>query len=201
MIMQSDVGEFPRAWDRGLFLFGLGLYTLGQILINLGRDFVDAQSPIDFAHWLLIAGVLFLIPFVGRLPRRNIHLVTLPLLLVGIAAVIGMSVLDFVFWRLPDGELESQLAGTLIGTPVIWQPFMVIGPNHVFNAGLMLPSLSYFQASKAGTLLVIAGTLTIVLGVQWFNVIGYAVLTAGYALNFLGATRQARSSNQEGYPG
>lgn len=184
MIIQAEAGNFPRYWDRVLFVAGLAIYTLGQTLINLGREFVERQSPVDYAHWLLLIGVLFLIPFIGRLPRRNLHLVTLPLLLAGIAAVIGMCVIDFIFWSLPAGDLENQLASALIATPSIWPVFIEIGPNHVFSLGLMLPGLSWYRASRAGTLLVIAGTLIVVLGVQWFNVIGYAVLTLGYILAF-----------------
>ncbi|WP_417470951.1 hypothetical protein [Maricaulis sp.] len=186
MIIQAGTDDFPRYWDRVLFVAGLAIYTTGQVLINLGRDFVEAQTPIDFAHWLLLLGVLFLIPFTGRLPRRNLHLLTLPLLIAGIAAVIGMCLIDFIFWSLPAGDLENRLASELIATPSIWPVFITIGPNHVFSLALMLPSLSWYRASRAGTALVIIGTLTVMLGVQWFNVIGYAVLTLGYGLNFNG---------------
>tara|TARA_R110002095_G_scaffold46246_2_gene41467 strand:+ start:863 stop:1453 length:591 start_codon:yes stop_codon:yes gene_type:complete len=184
MILQSDDIHFPKYWDKALFVGGLAIYALGQILINLGPDFTTQQAPIDYAHWLLIVGVLFLIPFIGRLPRQNIHLVTIPLLLAGIGFVIGMCVIDFVFWSLSDPELERALARHLIATPVIWQPFMVFGSNTVFNLGLLLPSLSYFRASRLGTILVILGTLVIFVGTQWFNVIGYLIVLAGYALNF-----------------
>lgn len=184
MILQADNETFPGPSDRALFLVGLALYIFGQVLINLGQDFVEAQRPIDFAHWLLIAGVLFLVPFAARLPHRNIHLLTLPLLLAGIMFVIGMCVLDLVFWSLPDGDLERDIANHLVGTGAIWDPFMIYGSNHIFNAGLLLPSLSYFRKSPVGTGLVVLGTLVIVLGVQWFNVVGYVLVAAGYALNF-----------------
>ncbi|WP_417493738.1 hypothetical protein [Maricaulis sp.] len=184
MILQSEESRFPKRIDRILFIAGLAIYVTGQILINLGPGFTEQQAPIDYAHWLLIIGVLFLIPFAGRLPRRNIHLIGIPLLLAGVCFVIGMCVIDFIFWSIPDAELKRALASHLIATAVIWEPFMVFGPNTIFNLGLLLPSLSYFRASRTGTILVILGTLVIVVGTQWFNVIGYLIVLAGYVLNF-----------------
>ncbi|WP_417489315.1 hypothetical protein [Maricaulis sp.] len=184
MILQAEAGSFPRHIDRILFIAGLVIYTAGQVLLNLGQDFVAAQSPVDFAHWLLLTGALFLIPFVARLPWRNLHLITIPLMLVGIASVVGMCVLDFIFWSLPDGEFERQVAGHLIATPAIWQPFMAIGPNYIFGAGLMLPCLSYWNRSRTGVVLVVAGTAIIALLFHWFNVVGYTALTLGYVLCF-----------------
>jgi hypothetical protein len=184
MILQANTSDFPRYSDRVLFVLGLGIYTLGQVLINLGQGFVERQTPVDFAHWFLLIGGLFLLPFVGRLPRRNIHLITIPVLIAGIAFMIGMNVLDFIFWSLPNDEFEAELARRLIDTPVIWQPFITIGPNYVFTTGLVLPCLSYFKVSRTGVLLVIGGSLIMLVGTQWFNVVGYLVMIAGYVLCF-----------------
>jgi hypothetical protein len=184
MIIQADTQDFPRHIDRVLFIAGLVIYTCGQVLLNLGQDFVAAQRPVDFAHWLLLTGALFLIPFVARLPWRNLHLITIPLMLAGIASVVGMCVLDFVFWSLPEGELEREVAGHLIATHAIWQPFMAIGPNYIFGAGLLMPGLSYWDRSRAGVVLVIAGTAIIALLFHWFNVVGYVALTLGYGMCF-----------------
>jgi hypothetical protein len=184
MIIQSEQGGFPQYVHKLLFIIGLSIYTCGQFLIKLGQDFVDHQSPVDFAHWLLIIGVLFFVPFVGRLPLKNIHILGVPLILLGISFVIGMSVIDFIFWSLPNDKFEQELAEHLISTEVIWQPFIVFGSSYIFHTGLLIPSLSYFSNSKIGTLLVILGTVFIAIGTQWLIVIGYCVLTYGYFLNF-----------------
>jgi|GEM_PF-808934 len=190
MIIQYPASGFPGRVDHALFLAGLCVYTLGQVLINAQFSTRFADLPIDLSHWALILGVVLLLPFAGALPWRNVFLLAKPLLMAGIAFAVGMCVLDFVFWSLPGyGEMEAQLATHLINTPVIWEPFMRWGSNEVFNAGLALPSLAYFRASRTGTALVLIGTLVIAIGTQWFNVIGYGVLTLGYVLNFRGAFR------------
>lgn len=181
MIIQADAGDFPRYWDRVLFIAGLAIYTAGQVLINLGQPFVEAQRPVDFAHWGLLVGVVLLLPFAGRLPRRNIHLVTLPLLLAGVAFTIGMCVLDFVFWALPNGEMESEVARRLIDTPSIWGPFITFGPNYI-----LMPALSYWKVSRLGPALVVLGVVVMFFGTHWFNVGGWALILAGYLFCFNG---------------
>ena len=184
MILQSSQAPFPPRGDRVLFVSGLLAYMLGQVLLNFGQDFVDRQRPIDFAHWSLLIGVLLMLPFAGQLPRRNIHWLTQPLLIAGIAAIIGMCLIDFVFWSLPGGDFEYQLFLQLREEPSIWQAFIIIGPNYVFGAGLALPSLSYWNASRTGTLLVLAGTaMNALLNRDWI-VQSYLLITLGYALNF-----------------
>ena len=39
---------------RVLFIVGLLFECIGQILLSNGLEFVYAQKPIDFAHWLLL---------------------------------------------------------------------------------------------------------------------------------------------------
>ncbi|WP_339742817.1 hypothetical protein [uncultured Maricaulis sp.] len=186
MIIQADTQDFPRYWDRVLFIAGLVIYTAGQVLINLGQPFVEAQRPIDFAHWGLLVGVVLLLPFAGRLPRRNIHLVTIPLLLAGVAFTIGMCVLDFVFWALPNGEMENQVARQLIDTPAIWGPFITFGPNYILMPGVTLPALSYLKVSRIGPALVVLGVVVMFFGTHWFNVGGWAMILAGYLFCFNG---------------
>jgi hypothetical protein len=184
MIIQAERGDFPRYFERVLWLAGLTIYILGQILLRQGQDFVEAQRPIDFAHWGLLLGGLFMLPYAGRLPWRNIHLLTIPLLYAGIAALIGMCVLDFVFWSLPNGEMENQVARQLIDTPAVWKPFITFGPNYIFVTAVVLPSLSYFSVSRAGPFVVIAGSMVMLFLTGWWNVVGWALILAGYASCF-----------------
>lgn len=174
----------PLSARETLFLAGLAAYTLGQILLNLGPDFVNRQQPVDYAHWLLIIGVLMLLPFAMNLPRSPVNLAAAPILVAGVGAVIGMCVLDFIFWSLPSGELESALAAHLIGTSVIWEPFMRFGPNTVFMLGLLLPSFWYFRTSRLGVALVFVGWAVIYFAPLWSNPPGYIILAIGYWLNF-----------------
>lgn len=170
--------------DAWLFVIGLALYTLGQVAINAFGAMTKEEIPIDVIHWLMLIGVLMLIPFAARMPRRGLALVASPLLILGVACVIGMCVLDFVFWSLPDDEFRGELARRLMDTPMLWKPFIDWGSDDFFNLGLVLPTFLFLRVSRLGAALVVAGTLSIVIGTSWFNVAGYVLITLGYFLNF-----------------
>ena len=138
------------------FLLGLLLYTVGQFLIFIFFNDIEAlhsQEPIDFAHWFMLIGVLLLIPQIGNFPKTKFNLIGTPLLVLGIGLMIGMCVLDFVFWSIKSPELKSKVATHLINTPAIWEPFMNFN-GWLFNLGLLISSYSYFKNSRTGTLLV-----------------------------------------------
>ena len=176
------------------FLLGLFLYTVGQFLIFIFFNDIDAlhsQEPIDFAHWFLLIGVLLLIPQIGNFPITKINLIGTPILVLGVGLMIGMCVLDFVFWSIKSPEFKSEVATHLINTPAIWEPFMYFN-GWLFNLGLLISSFSYYKISRAGILVVILGTLITWVGSGWFNVLGYLVLTVGFYINFY---RQSLSQN------
>ena len=168
------------------FLLGLVLYTVGQFLIFIFYNDIEAlhsQEPIDFAHWFMLIGVLLLIPQIGNFPKSRWNYISSPTLILGIGLIIGMCVLDFVFWSLKEPELKRQVSEHLINTPEIWKPFMKFN-GLLFNLGLLTSSFCYYQNSKTGTLLVLIGTLAIYIGGGWINVLGYILLTIGFYINF-----------------
>ena len=168
------------------FLLGLLFYTVGQFLIFIFYNDIEAlhsQEPIDFAHWFMLIGVLLLIPQIGNFPKSRWNYISSPTLILGIGLIIGMCVLDFVFWSLKEPELKRQVSEHLINTPEIWKPFMKFN-GLLFNLGLLTSSFCYYQNSKTGTLLVLIGTLAIYIGGGWINVLGYILLTIGFYINF-----------------
>ena len=103
-----------------LFLLGLLTYTVGQYLIFIYFNDLEKlhnQEPIDFSHWLMIIGVLLLIPQIGNFPKSRWNYISFPSLIFGIGLIIGMCVIDFVFWSLKDPVLKSQVTKHLINTP------------------------------------------------------------------------------------
>lgn len=173
----------PDRMDKALFLNGLLVFLGGQVAINAFGAVTRDVIPVDITHWLMPCGAALMIPFAARLPRKGAAIALAPLLLTGIVGVIGMCVIDFVFWSLPDAEFRAELARTLMDTPAVWQPFMRWGPNEIFTAGLALPSLLYWRKSRVGTVLVLLGAIVMAIGPSWFNVAGYVLITAGYALS------------------
>ncbi|XOV82525.1 MAG: hypothetical protein ACFHXK_16900 [bacterium] len=169
-----------------LFVAGLLAYTLGQFLIFVyfnDLEALHAQTPIDFAHWFLLIGLLLLVPQGMSFPKSRLHFVGGPLFVLGIGLLIGMCVLDFVFWSIDSAEQKRELATHLIATPAIWFPFMTVS-GHLFNLGLLICGFSYLKYSKAGTALLCIGTFIVLAGGGWLNVLGYSVLTAGFATCF-----------------
>ena len=167
------------------FLLGLLFYTIGQFLIFIFFDVGEwrNQEPIDFTHWFMLVGVLLLIPQIGNFPKSKLNLIGIPILVIGIGFMIGMCVLDFVFWSIKSPEFSSEVAAHLTNTSAIWKPFMKFN-GLLFNLGLLISSFSYYKNSKTGTLLVLIGTLVIIIGGGWINVIGYTLLTIGFYINF-----------------
>ncbi len=169
-----------------LFLVGLLTYTAGQYLIFIYFNDLEKlhnQEPIDFAHWCMLIGVLLFIPQIGKFPKTKINFVGTPLLILGIGLIIGMCVIDFIFWSIKSPELKSEVATHLMNTPEIWGPFMNIS-GKIFNLGLLISSLSYYKISRTGSLIVLVGTIIIWIGHGWVNVPGYMVITVGFYMNF-----------------
>ena len=131
----------------------------------------------------MLVGVLLLIPQIGNFPKSKLNLIGIPILVIGIGFMIGMCVLDFVFWSIKSPEFSSEVATHLTNTSAIWKPFMKFN-GLLFNLGLLISSFSYYKNSKTGTLLVLIGTLVIIIGGGWINVIGYTILTIGFYINF-----------------
>jgi len=189
----------PEFW----FLSGLLIYTVGQFLIFVFYNDIDAlhsQEPYDFAHWCMLLGVLCLIPQIGSFPESRLGLAGTPLLILGIGLIVGMCVIDFVFWSIDSPEFKSEVASHLIGTPAIWVPFMTAS-GKIFNLGLLISSFRYLRRSKAGSSVVLVGTLIIYMGGGWLNVLGYIVLTAGFYLNFHASESPATQTAASGHSG
>ena len=55
------MAQLPKIMTyRIFFLIGLPFFLIGQIILAQGNAFVYSQKPIDFAHWFLLIGAVFL---------------------------------------------------------------------------------------------------------------------------------------------
>ena len=108
-----------KTYYKILFVIGLLFESIGQILLSKGNDFVYALKPIDFAHWSLLAGAAFLIPQIGQFPKKIFSYIGVPVTIIGIVCIIGMCVLDFIWWSQPTQEIRSEFAGQISKVPSI----------------------------------------------------------------------------------
>lgn len=167
------------------FLLGLLLYTLGQFLIFVVfHQALHTQSPIDFAHWALFIGVLFLIPQIGCFLKTKVGWLGVPVLTLGIGLIIGMCVIDFIFWSMGTGKQVGQFASHVSNVQSIWFPFMTIS-GKIFTFGLIACGLTYFNLSKVGSVFCVIGGLIVYLPTGWDNIIGYSIIFVGYSICFI----------------
>jgi len=164
---------------KTLFLLGFVFEIIGQILMAKGNEFVYNQSPIDYAHWFILIGVVLLIPQAVSFPKSVYTYLGSTITIIGIVCIIGMCVIDFIFWSQPDQESRSAVAKHLSQVSSIWKPFISVGPG-ILNIGLFLLCLNNLKENKIGVALVFVATLIIYL------LPNHSKLIAGYSLTLLG---------------
>ncbi len=170
---------------KPLFIIGLLLEAFGQILLAQGNGFVYALKPIDFAHWSLLMGVALLIPQLGQFPKSIFTYIGVPTIIIGIVCIIGMCVLDFIWWSQPTQEIRNEFAGQISKIPSIWKPFITTGPNFL-NVGLFLLALNYFKQNKLGVLFIILATFILFFGrfIPFRLIVVYLTTAIGYSVIF-----------------
>ncbi|MAD96082.1 MAG: hypothetical protein CMB99_02030 [Flavobacteriaceae bacterium] len=145
---------------RILFIIGIGFLLVGQIILAKGNEYVYNLKPIDFAHWSLLVGSVLLIPQVIRSPRKPFGFIGIPLTMIGIICMVGMCVIDFIFWSFTDEQLRHDFTQHITQVPSIWKTFMTVGPSSkVFNLGLLILSLNYWKSEKIGIGILLLATL------------------------------------------
>ena len=170
------------------FLLGLLFFLIGQIIMSNGNEFVYAQKPIDFAHWFMLLGVVLLIPQVVSYPKKIFSLIGIPLTLIGIVCIIGMCVLDFIWWSFPNEAMRNEFTAHISQIPSIWKPFMTIGPSSkIFNLGLLFLSLNYFKTAKVGIMIILIADLILwhVIPLPHRLIFGYALTLIGFSIILL----------------
>lgn len=170
---------------KPVFILGLLFEMIGQILLAQGNDFVYALRPIDFAHWSLLIGAALLIPQLGQFPKSIFTYIGVPTIIIGVVCIIGMCVLDFIWWSQPTQEIRNEFAGQISKVPSIWKPFITTGPNFL-NVGLLLLAFNYFRQNKTGVVLVFIATLILFFGrsMPYRLIFVYLITAIGFALIF-----------------
>lgn len=170
---------------KNLFILGLLFEMIGQILLSKGNDFVYAQRPIDFTHWFILLGAVFMMPQVVSFPKKIHSYFGAPITIIGIVSLIGMCVLDFVWWSFPNQEMRNELAKHLSQVPVIWKPFITIGPVFT-NIGLFILSFNYFKKNKLGFFIITLATFIILFArfIPHRLIYGYLITAIGFVSIF-----------------
>ena len=175
-----------KTYYKILFVIGLLLEVVAQIMLSKGNEFVYALRPIDFAHWSLLLGAVLLIPQIGNFKTSVFTYIGVPVILVGIASIIGMCVLDLIWWSQPTQEIRNEFANHLIKFPSIWKTFIATYPKFL-NIGLFILSLNFYTQNKAGVLIVMLATIIKLFGsafIPYHLIYVYLLTFIGFCLIF-----------------
>jgi hypothetical protein len=132
-----------------------------------------------------LLGVAFLIPQLGQFPKSIFTYIGIPTIIIGIICLIGMCVLDFIWWSQPTQEIRQEFANQIAKVPSIWKPFISFGPS-ILNFGLLILSFNFFKKNKLGVLIIILATLIIYFGrfIPHRLIYGYALTAIGFSMLF-----------------
>ena len=174
----------PSKNDHMLLLCGLVVSIVGLVGVFTFGATDKSRTAIDLWHWALLVGAVLQLPFAMNLRHNALAALAAVLMTVGLISTVGMCMLDFVFWALPDPDLRGAVAGELMETPSIWQVFMLYGSEEVLYAGYVLAGLTVWKQSWLPAAAIFAGAALAIGGPSWFNVAGACCVAAGFALWF-----------------
>jgi hypothetical protein len=158
------------------------LMALGQMLLGFGREFIDSQKPIDWAHWLSLVGAVGVASSVAQTKSGAIGKIARVLIISGAIAFIGMCAIDFLLWTLPAEPTIDDVLDEALNSPGIAIPFLWVGPSLLF-IGLALKALEWWRLSIWGVTLLISGTLLSgygqAIGNRWVVVASFIMMLFG----------------------
>ncbi|MDQ0576848.1 hypothetical protein [Agromyces albus] len=178
--------QITRTRSAVLFLaVSLAAMGVGQLLLSFGRDFVDAQQPIDWAHWLILIGAVggalstsgFVLGQLGQLGR-----IARAFVVIGAIGFGGMVAIDLMLWTLPADPMLDDALRAALDSPQVAVPFLWVGPA-LFFIGLMLIAVEWVRLSARAAGLFIVGTLLNGVGaatrVDGITLVSSAIMLAG----------------------
>lgn len=165
-------------------VIGLAFLTLNQIMLLKGNEFIQTQYPIDYAHWLLLIGVLLTLS-INYIFSENIFSNTATIMTsLGIVALIGQATIDFLWWSYgTDYVGMNALTNKIMNKPSIRIPFMTIGPG-LFYLGLTTHAGKFIKKHTIWTITTFIGVIFIGLGS--FNYDNRMLVVAGHIILSIG---------------
>lgn len=163
---------------------GLVFLILNQVILLQGNEFIQTQKPIDYAHWLLLLGVLLSLS-VNYIFSNGIFNNTATILTsLGIIALTGQAVIDFLWWSYgTDYEGMNNLINQTMSSPSIRIPFITIGPA-LFYLGLAIHAGKFIRDQEIWSLTAISGV--IITGIGSFGLDSRLIVISGHIILAIG---------------
>jgi len=163
---------------------GLAFLILNQIMLLQGNEFIQTQKPIDYAHWLLLLGVLLTLSLNYIFSNTIFSNTATVLTSIGAIALVGQAVIDFLWWSYgTDYDGMNNLINQIMSRPSIRIPFITIGPA-LFYLGLAIHAGKFIREKTLWSLIAILGVIITGLGSFVFDsryiiILGHIILTFG----------------------
>ena len=175
--------QITRTRNAALSLaVSLAAMGVGQLLLSFGRDFIDAQQPIDWAHWLILIGAAggalstsgFALSQYGRIGRAFV--------MIGAIGFGGMVAIDLMLWTLTADPMFDDALSAALDSPQVAVPFLWVGPT-LFFIGLTLIAVEWVRMSTWAAGLFIFGAVLngvgAATGVDGITLVSFAIMLAG----------------------
>ena len=163
---------------------GLIFLIINQIMLLKGNEFIQNQEPIDYAHWLLLIGVLLTLSLNYIFSDNIFSNVATVLTSLGVIALIGQATIDFLWWSYgTDYAGMNNLTNQIMSRPSIRIPFVTIGPA-LFYLGLATHAGKLMQIQPIWSIAALLGVVTIGLGSFTYDsriliIVGHIILAIG----------------------
>ena len=163
---------------------GLIFLIINQLMLLKGDEFIQTQRPIDYAHWLLLIGVLLTLSlnyiFSDTLFGNTAAILTS----IGTVALVGQATIDFIWWSYgTDYKGMNDLTNQIMDDPSIRIPFVTIGPA-LFYLGLAIHAGVRIKKTPIWSVLALIGVVVTGIGSFYYHsratiLLGHVVLAAG----------------------
>ena len=170
------------------FVSGLALQFFAQILFSVHSESINLLEPIDFIHWILLVGVVLIIPYTMVFSEGVYRSIGSVVTLIGCACNIGMCAIDFVLWTFRDNvEQRNELVSHLMDEPWVWLVFFSVGPAF-YVVGLAIQALGYLRRYTSAAAAVLVGSSLVGIGglilpeVRAIFLTGYLIFITGLIL-------------------
>ncbi|GAA1768194.1 hypothetical protein [Agromyces humatus] len=160
----------------------LAAMGVGQLLLSFGRDFINAQQPIDWAHWLILIGAVGGALSISGFGHGRLGRIARSLVVIGAVGFGGMVAIDLLLWTLPAEPMLDDALSAAIDAPQVAVPFLWVGPA-LFFIGLALVAVEWLRLSAWAAGLFIVGTVLSGVGaataVDGITLVSFAIMLAG----------------------
>jgi len=163
---------------------GLIFLIINQMMLLKGNEFIQTQEPIDYAHWLLLVGVLLTLSLNYIFSNNIFSNVATVLTSLGVIALIGQATIDFSWWSYgTDYAGMDNLTNQIMSRPSIRIPFVTIGPA-LFYLGLATHAGKLMRIQPIWSIVTLLGVVTIGLGSFAYDsrmliIVGHIILAIG----------------------